>query len=79
MGCTDDIAETYFALAQQSPLGWSNEVDIRPFQDSLKGFFVSASTTAKSATLDAFRWHSQESCTGCTYPLTECHLLPPNI
>ncbi|CAE7648284.1 yoxD [Symbiodinium sp. CCMP2592] len=33
MGCTDDIAETYFALAQQSPLGWSNEVDIRPFQE----------------------------------------------
>lgn len=32
MGCTDDIAETYFALAQQSPLGWSNEIDIRPFQ-----------------------------------------------
>lgn len=33
MGCTDDIAETYFALAQQSPLGWSNEIDIRPFQE----------------------------------------------
>lgn len=33
MGCTDDIAETYFALSQQSPLGWSNEIDIRPFQE----------------------------------------------
>ena len=30
---TKDIAETYFALHQQSPLGWSNEVDIRPFQE----------------------------------------------
>ena len=33
MGNTDDIAETYFALSQQSPLGWSNEIDIRPFQE----------------------------------------------
>ncbi|CAK8991527.1 2 [Durusdinium trenchii] len=38
MGCTDDIAETYFALAQQSPLGWSNEIDIRPFQERSGGF-----------------------------------------
>ena len=37
MGCTDDIAETYFALAQQSPLGWSNEIDIRPFQETCRG------------------------------------------
>eukprot|EP00445_Apocalathium_hangoei_P016272 CAMPEP_0203892566 /NCGR_PEP_ID=MMETSP0359-20131031/35739_1 /ASSEMBLY_ACC=CAM_ASM_000338 /TAXON_ID=268821 /ORGANISM="Scrippsiella Hangoei, Strain SHTV-5" /LENGTH=252 /DNA_ID=CAMNT_0050814557 /DNA_START=28 /DNA_END=783 /DNA_ORIENTATION=- len=33
MGCTDDIAETYFELSRQSPLGWSNEIDIRPFQE----------------------------------------------
>lgn len=33
LASTDDIAETYYALSQQSPLGWSNEVDIRPFQE----------------------------------------------
>eukprot|EP00747_Dinoflagellata_sp_TGD_P039186 gnl/TRDRNA2_/TRDRNA2_140115_c0_seq2.p1 gnl/TRDRNA2_/TRDRNA2_140115_c0~~gnl/TRDRNA2_/TRDRNA2_140115_c0_seq2.p1 ORF type:complete len:219 (+),score=50.71 gnl/TRDRNA2_/TRDRNA2_140115_c0_seq2:188-844(+) len=33
MGCTDDIAETYYSLHEQSPLGWSNEIDIRPFQE----------------------------------------------
>ena len=33
MGCTDDIADTYFAIHEQSPLGWSNEIDIRPFQE----------------------------------------------
>eukprot|EP00940_MAST-03C_sp_MAST-3C-sp2_P001746 g1746.t1 len=33
MGCTDDIAETYFAIHQQSPLGWSNEIDIRPYTE----------------------------------------------
>ena len=30
---TADIAETYFALHQQSPRGWTNEIDIRPFQE----------------------------------------------
>jgi NAD(P)-dependent dehydrogenase (short-subunit alcohol dehydrogenase family) len=33
LACTDDIAETYFAIYQQSPLGWSNEIDIRPYQE----------------------------------------------
>ena len=33
LASTDDIAETYFALYEQSPLGWSNEIDIRPFQE----------------------------------------------
>lgn len=33
LACTDDIAETYYSLYQQSPLGWSNEIDIRPFQE----------------------------------------------
>mmetsp|Transcript_4765 Transcript_4765/g.8977 ORF Transcript_4765/g.8977 Transcript_4765/m.8977 type:complete len:254 (-) Transcript_4765:126-887(-) len=31
LACTDDIAETYFAMYEQSPMGWSNEIDIRPF------------------------------------------------
>ena len=26
-------ADTYFAIHEQSPLGWSNEIDIRPFQE----------------------------------------------
>jgi len=33
LASTDDIAETYFALHEQSPLGWSNEIDVRPFQE----------------------------------------------
>jgi NAD(P)-dependent dehydrogenase (short-subunit alcohol dehydrogenase family) len=33
LGSTDDIADTYYALYQQSPLGLSNEIDIRPFQE----------------------------------------------
>ena len=33
LACTDDIAETYFAIYQQSPLGWSNEIDIRPYTE----------------------------------------------
>ena len=32
-GCTDDIAETYYHIFEQSPLGWSNEIDIRPYQE----------------------------------------------
>jgi len=33
LGCTDDIAESYYAMYEQSPMGWSNEIDIRPFQE----------------------------------------------
>jgi NAD(P)-dependent dehydrogenase (short-subunit alcohol dehydrogenase family) len=33
MASTDDIAETYYHVFEQSPLGWSNEIDIRPFQE----------------------------------------------
>jgi len=32
-GSSDDIAESYYAVYEQSPLGWSNEIDIRPFQE----------------------------------------------
>lgn len=32
-GVTADIAESYYAMYEQSPLGWSNEIDIRPFQE----------------------------------------------
>ena len=33
MGCCEDISETYYSLYEQSPMGWSNEIDIRPFQE----------------------------------------------
>lgn len=33
MASTDEIANIYFSLSQQSPMAWSNEVDIRPFQE----------------------------------------------
>ncbi len=33
LASTDDIAETYYSLYKQSPLAWSNEIDIRPFQE----------------------------------------------
>lgn len=59
MGCTDDIAETYFALAQQSPLGWSNEIDIRPFQEGWSCFkYLAASAVIRSL--------SSASCSACS-------------
>lgn len=33
LGSCDDIADTYYALYQQSPLSLSNEIDVRPFQE----------------------------------------------
>lgn len=29
----DALAETYYAMYAQSPMGWSNEIDLRPFQE----------------------------------------------
>ncbi|KAJ1624268.1 hypothetical protein T492DRAFT_882099 [Pavlovales sp. CCMP2436] len=33
-GRADDIAETYYAVAQQPKHGWSNEIDIRPYRET---------------------------------------------
>ncbi|KAJ1458663.1 hypothetical protein M885DRAFT_512405 [Pelagophyceae sp. CCMP2097] len=33
MASTDDISQTYLDLVNQSPLAWTNEIDIRPFQE----------------------------------------------
>lgn len=70
MGCTDDIAETYFALAQQSPLGWSNEIDIRPFQETCRGWghaladLVEAipATGWETSTLEEGQGHKHVTC-----------------
>ena len=29
----DALAETYYAMHVQSPMGWTNEIDLRPFQE----------------------------------------------
>ena len=29
----DALAETYYAMYVQSPMGWTNEIDLRPFQE----------------------------------------------
>ena len=29
----DALAESYYAMYVQSPMGWTNEIDLRPFQE----------------------------------------------
>lgn len=34
LASTDDIAETYVSIHEQSPMGWTNEIDIRPYTEA---------------------------------------------
>jgi NAD(P)-dependent dehydrogenase (short-subunit alcohol dehydrogenase family) len=33
LASTDEIANTYFAISEQSAMGWTNEIDIRPYTE----------------------------------------------